>query len=170
MPDGSRCVWGQDRSPEVSTPEQSPDEPPRTPPITPATSFRRPYHRWIWTEHGGLVPYPETGNKRPRAVPSARNYLEAPTPPVGIDTVAVAAPSASVAPVVTESMTTPPPTSRPALSDIGPLSLLGAAQQPRPPNPPTREPTTWTRTLFATVRRSQSDTSIGQGKPHGDER
>lgn len=171
MTDGSRCVWGQDRSPEVSSPDLSPPpEPPRTPyPITPPTTIsRRKY--WIWTEHGGLVPYPETGKKRPRAVPSARNYLEAPTPGVGIETVAVAAPSASVAPEVTESMTTPPPTSRPALSDVGPLSLLGAAQQPRPPSPPTREPTTWTRTLFATVRRSQSDTSIAQGEPHGDER
>jgi hypothetical protein len=115
------------------------------------------------------VPYPETGKKRPRAVPSARNYLEAPTPAVDIETVAVAAPSASVAPEVTESMTTPPPTSRAPLSDVGPFSLVVTAKQPRPPNPPTREPTTWTRTLFATVRRSQSHSSIAEGEPHGDE-
>ena len=113
------------------------------------------------------MPYPETGKKRPRVVPSARNYLEAPTPAVGNETVAVAAPSASVALEVTEIIATPPPTSRAPLSDVGPLSLDIAAEQPRPRSPPTREPTTWTRTLFAEVRRSQS---MAESEPHGDER
>lgn len=171
MTDGSRCVWGQDRSPEVSSPELSPPpEPARTQPFTitpPTTISRRKY--WIWTEHGGLVPYPETGKKRARVVPAGRNYLEPPTPAVGIETVDVPAPSASVALDVPDGMTTPPPTSRAPLSDVGPLSVVVAAEQPRAPNPPTREPTTWTRTLFATVRNSQSG-STAQGETHVDER
>lgn len=173
MPDGSRCVWGQDRSPEVSTPEQSPDEPPRTPPITPATSLRRPYHRWMWTEHGGLVPYPDTGKKRPWCRLTARNYLEPPTSAVLNEIVVAAPPSASVAPEVPESMTTPPPSSRAKqqrlLSDVATLSLVGAAAQARPPSPPKRVPTTWNRTAFATMPPSRSIAfGEAEGEQHGE--
>ena len=136
MSDGTRCPWGADRSPDVSSPEQDPAPPPRKRRAVQFIPSAAPQPSPLFFDQrigGGLcLPNLEPGGKDglPPQTPRKRTPPKTP-PPANFDL-------------------TPP------ASPVRTITAMAAAPLPRPP-------TKWNRTLFAQTPPSVSFPSPAAG-------